>query len=251
MLALDVGNTNVTVGLFVDGQLTADWRFSSDRQRTSDEWWVLLKAAMAVEPPADASVIGSVVPSISEALTRAFDRHGLPCFIVRASDLPVPVAVDRQEVGADRIANAVAAARRHRLPAVIVDLGTATTVDAVAKDGTYLGGAIAPGVMTSLQALLSRAARLSQVELYIPPKAIGQTTADCLRVGVLHGTAGQVDRLVECIRAELGEEAIVIATGGFAEWVAPVSRTVEVIDGDLTLYGLYYCWELAQRDGLS
>jgi type III pantothenate kinase len=248
-LAIDVGNTNVTVGLFVDGELSATWRFSSDRRRTADEWWALFAAVGAVGEDPQAAVIGSVVPVITGEIERALSAHGRPPLVVRASDLPVRLAVNRDEVGADRIANAVGVARRHRLPAVVVDLGTATTIDVVAADGTYLGGAIAPGILTALQALLERAARLSQVEMYVPESVIGRTSADCLRAGVLFGTAGQIDRLVEMAAAELGAAPFVVATGGLAEWVMPVARTITVLDPDLTLWGLYHCWELAGGAG--
>jgi type III pantothenate kinase len=254
VVALDVGNTNVTVGLFhaAEGggadELIDSWRLVSERARTADEWWTYLSAVTG-RATLDAAVVGSVVPQVTAELERAFRRHRVPLAVVDASRLPVRLAVDPAEVGADRVANAVAAARRHPLPAAVVDFGTATTLDVIAGDGTYLGGAIAPGVMTALQALMGRAARLSHVDIFVPARSIGRSTADALRVGLLHGTAGQVDRLIELAEGEAGPFASVVATGGLAEWVAPVSRRIGAVDPDLTLWGLLYCWRLSQGQG--
>lgn len=254
--ALDVGNTNVTVGLFRSAEgggedaLVDSWRLVSERARTADEWWAYLTAVTGGRAP-DAAVVGSVVPEVTAELERAFRRRRVPLATVEARRLPVPLAVEASEVGADRVANAVAAARRHPLPAAVVDFGTATTLDVVGPDGTYLGGAIAPGVMTALQALMGRAARLSHVDIFVPAAAVGRSTADALRIGLLHGTAGQVDRLIELAEAEVGPFASVVATGGLAEWIAPVSRRILAVDPDLTLWGLLYCWRLANGRGRS
>jgi len=156
----------------------------------------------------------------------------------------IPVRVDEpSSVGPDRLANSFAARKLHGTPAIVVDLGTATTLDCVSKAGAYVGGAIAPGVVTASEELFRRAARLSRVDLRRPARALGRTTEECLRVGVLWGNAGLVDSLVRRVRAELGGRPKVIATGGLAPILAPECETVDVVDEGLTLKGLRLLWE--------
>ncbi len=252
LLAVDVGNTETVVGIFAGEKLIGSWRLASERNRTADEWWFLLaslarEARIATESVAGVS-IGSVVPAITAALRDAAEaRLAAPCLIVTGeTDSGIRVAVDHpREVGADRIANAVAAHRLFGGPAVVVDFGTATTFDVVSAEGDYLGGAIAPGIGTSSEELFRRAARLATVDLTFPERAIGRNTSESLRSGILHGTVGQVEGILDRIRAEWGRDFRVLATGGLAGLVASRCARIERVVPDLTLQGLRLIFERA------
>jgi type III pantothenate kinase len=249
LLALDVGNTNVTIGLYEGSDRRGCWRLRTERERTADEYAVMLAGLLALEGfhlrQVDAVVIANVVPPTRRALAQFCERHLCRAASVVGENLPAPMAVlytPPADVGADRLVNAFAAARLHATPAVVVDFGTATTFDAVGEDGAYVGGAIAPGIGISLDALFRAAARLQRVDLVKPPRAIGRTTVESVQAGVLYGFAGQVDGVVRRFRAELGETARVIATGGLAELIAPETDTIDVVDPFLTLDGLSLLW---------
>ncbi len=243
LLAFDVGNTNVTVGAFRGGDLLGTWRLPTRRDTTPDELLLqvtglLLRGGLApsaVTAVAAACVVPPLAPVLREAARAGF---GADCLLVDAAGCGLPVLYQPPEaVGADRLVNAVAAVHLVGAPAVVVDFGTATTVDAVSAAGAYLGGAIAPGLQVSLAALGGAAALLPRVELRPPAAGLGGNTADSIRAGLVYGHAGLVDRLVEEVRRSVGG-APVLATGGLAELVVPHCRTEMRQEPDLTLRGI-------------
>jgi len=255
LVAVDVGNSETVVGLFRGGELAAHWRLTSGRL-TADEVGFTLDALLrraggdAASPGfRPEAVLCSVAPSLTlawaEALERLSGRPPVEVSAETAPDLPIRYH-DRSAVGADRIANAVAARALYGTPAIVVDLGTATTFDCISREGAYLGGVIAPGVMTSAEELFRRAARLPRVELRKPVRALGRSTQESLQAGVVWGAAGQVDALVRRIAIEMRGTPHVIATGGLASLIAPECETINVVDGTLTLKGLRLVWEKAR-----
>lgn len=245
LLALDIGNTNVVAGMFSGETLIARWRLTTEARRTSDEYAVLLQSlfrASQVDGDAlDDVIIASVVPVAQETLRESLEQywHVEPMTVSHHLDFGIPVHYKPSTaVGADRIANAVAAIAGYGTPAVVVDFGTATTFDVISNKGEYLGGAIAPGLEVSQDALLARTAQLPHFSLQQPPTAIGTSTVTSLQSGILFGYAGLVDGLVERIAGELGGHVHVIATGGLAATVSPLSTRVQHVDVDLTLVGL-------------
>jgi type III pantothenate kinase len=244
LITVDVGNTETAVGRFLGAELEESWRLTSGRV-TSDELRLQLGSMFDSEGSGLSSVLCSVVPALTgpwrEALEAVTGREPLEVSAKRS-----PIALDVTEpdaVGPDRIANAFAGRALHGSPCIVVDLGTATTFDCVSKQGAFVGGAIAPGLSTSSEELFRRAARLANVELRRPERAVARTTAENLRVGVLWGYAGLVDALVRRMRSELGGRAKVVATGGLARMVAPECETVDLVDDGLTLKGLQLIWE--------
>jgi type III pantothenate kinase len=255
LLAVEVGNTNTTFGLFADGgALLVSYRLSTERERMPDEWFAMLAALLASDGHAlsdvDGAIISSVVPSVTTWLLEMV-RQRLRCEpVVVTADLDVGLGLDVDEprqLGADRIVDCVAAHARYGGPAIIVDLGTATTFDVIGADGTYLGGAIAAGIGTSLRALAGNAAQLFNVELHMPPHVIGRNTADQLRAGIVAGHLALVEGVIARTRAELGAEATVILTGGLAPLLAGHSPVFDHVDPDLTLDGLRLIYDRVQR----
>ena len=244
LLAVDIGNSETTVGRFVGRDLDGFWRLTSGRH-TADEVRYILEALLKVPSAGWGSIVCSVVPALTRPWGDALRAlTGLTPIEVTATSSKLPVQVpDPSSVGADRIANAYAARALYGTPAIVVDLGTATTLDCISKAGAYVGGAIAPGVVTASEELFRRAARLARVDLRRPERALGRTTEECLRIGVLWGNAGLVDTLVRRVRAELGGRPKVIATGGLATVLAPECETVDVVDETLTLKGMRLLWE--------
>jgi type III pantothenate kinase len=252
LLVADLGNSETVLGLFSGERLTSHWRVGS-RPRTADEVALLVRSLTGREPgdpAARRSVLCSVVPTATRDFAAALEAvTGTPPLVVdqrAVKGLPIRYH-DPSVVGPDRLANAVAARSLYGTPAVVVDLGTATTFDVVGARGDYVGGAIAPGVITSSEELFRRAARLSRVELEMPDRAIGRNTQESLQAGILLGTAGMVDALVRRIAHELGRKPHVIATGGLAPIVAPACETVDRVDEWLTLHGLRLIHEQAGR----
>ncbi len=250
LLAIDVGNTNTVIGLFQDGVLVSRWRIASDSRRTADEYGILLRELCGQSGVTVADVTGVVVASVVPALTSAVTSMAENVFgvdpVVVGSDTDLGVVIDYdnpREVGPDRLANAVAARHMADGAAIVVDFGTATTVDAVTADGHYLGGAIAPGLLTSAENLFRNAALLHRVALDPPERAIGRSTEESLRSGIVFGAAGQVDEIVGRVLEEWGETARVIATGGLAERIALFSKRIEAVEPDLTLLGLSLIYE--------
>jgi type III pantothenate kinase len=251
LLAIDVSNTNTKFGVFRDGQLVTIWRAATVRERTEDELAVFLDGFLEREElslhSVDAAVIGSVVPPLTLAFQRLGSRYlrMAPLIVGPGIRTGVRLRIDvPAEVGADRIANTLAAHRRYGGPVAVVDFGTSTNIDAVSAEGDFLGGAFAPGLEISAESLFGRASRLFRVPLTAPKEAIGKNTADCLRSGIVFGYVGLVEGLLTRIRAELGGAPRVIATGGLAGVIAPLTQTIEHVDDDLTLEGLRMLWEL-------
>ncbi|OGQ77690.1 MAG: pantothenate kinase [Deltaproteobacteria bacterium RIFOXYA12_FULL_58_15] len=251
LLAIDIGNTHISVGTYKEATLVADFRLSTDHRRTEDEYGVLLdlllKDAGINLHEVGAVVIASVVPPLSEVLKRMVVRRtGVePLLVEPGVKTGMPVLYDNpREVGADRIVNGVAAYERFRDEpggphgVIVVDFGTATTFDLVSPRGEYMGGAIAPGVKIAADALFERAAKLPRVDLVLPPSAVGKTTIASMQSGILYGYAGLVDGMVSRMRAELSFEVRVIATGGLASLIAGCTQVIEAVDDYLTLEGL-------------
>lgn len=256
LLAIDVGNTNVTLGLFdydgdaESGSLAHHWRITTRREQTSDEVTITLRALFE-QSRRDVSeitdgILSSVVPPLlpiwERVCQKLFDRDPLVVGPGIRTGMPVRYENPR-EVGADRIVNSVAAYELLGGPVIAVDFGTATTFDCVSASGEYLGGAIFPGIQIAMDALFQRTALLHRVELARPRSAIGKTTTGALQSGLLFGYAGMVDAMVARIRAELGEDARVIATGGLASRVASETATIERVEPFLTLEGLRILFE--------
>src|SRR5215207_1310801 len=246
LLAVEVGNSNTTIGLFAtSGELTSAYRLSTERERMPDEWFAMLAALLASDghdlSEVDGAIISSVVPSVTTWLVdMARNRLRIDPVIV-SGDLDVGLDLDVDEprqLGADRIVDCVAAFHRYGGPAIIIDLGTATTFDVIGRNGAYKGGAIAAGVATSLQALAGNAAQLFNVELYMPEAVIGRNTADQLPSGIVAGHLAMLEGMIERTRAELGTDAQVIVTGGLAPLFADRSSLLDHFDADLTLHGL-------------
>lgn len=246
VLAVDVGNTNTVLGVFRRGRLGEYWRIASRPSATGDDLLTVLEPLLRKDLADLASsrsvVVGSVVPALTREYEAAMKRllGAVPLVADYRLRLGIRLdVVDPSSVGPDRIANAVAAVERGRLPAIVVDLGTATTFDVVDAKGRYLGGAIAPGVAVSTENLFRSAARLSKVEFKKPERFIGRTTEESLQSGLFYGAAGQIDAVVRGIRKELGGKAYVVATGGLASLLAEGSKTIQSVDPALTLKGFY------------
>ena len=245
ILCVDIGNTQSVVGLFDGETLSGHWRVSSNAALTSDELMVSVGGLLALGGFAwdavERVVIASVVPRLTDAWTdTARTATGVePMIVGPGLKTGMPLRYDNpHEIGADRIANGVAAFALFGGPVVVVDFGTATTIEVVDAEGANIGGAIAPGVETSAEALFSHAARLSKVDLEDPGTVIGRNTRQSLQAGLLLGEAAMVDGLVRRTWSELGEETRVVATGGLATRIAPLCETVTDVDPDLTLKGL-------------
>ncbi|MBN1192360.1 MAG: type III pantothenate kinase [Coriobacteriia bacterium] len=251
ILAVDIGNTQTVLGLISEDCLDGRWRVSTDATLTADEIRVKIGALLALEGHDWEDVAGVVIASVVPVLTLAYEELAeratgrLPLVVGPGIKTGLPVSYENpHEVGADRIVNAVAAIAEHSAPVIVVDFGTATTLDVVDANGSYLGGAIAAGIETSAEALFLRAARLSAVELEPPSHAIGRNTRESIQSGLLLGEAAKVDGLVRMAWAEMGSECKVVATGGLAEMMAPLCETIGFVDSDLTLKGLALIWKL-------
>jgi type III pantothenate kinase len=254
LLAIDVGNTNIVLGVFEGDQLVESWRLATLRERTSDEigiWVAQLFEHRAIDTTKVSGIVmGSVVPPLTGTFITMAERYFrvTPLNVDGNTDTGMPILYKRpEEVGADRILNGVAAyrlyGRERRAPMIVVDFGTATTFDALSVKGEYLGGIICPGLQISADALFQRAARLPRVDVRKPCQLIGQTTIEAIESGLYYGYIGLVDGLVRRMRDELGTNAVCVATGGLAGVIAPEVSLIEHIDQDLTLQGLRMVWE--------
>lgn len=251
LLTVDIGNSNITLGLVRNGRLAFTRRADTAPAATPDQLELLLGGLLGLDEVSLSDVtavaLASVVPSLSAAVVDLAERHGIPCVVAGVGTVPIAVRVDRPaEVGADRLVNALAAQRIYGAPCVVLDFGTATTVDAVAPDGAYVGGAIAPGLELGVDALAARTARLPRVELRTPERAIGRDTVGAIQAGVIFGYQALASGLLARVRVELADAAGVepadvrtIATGGLsaAPWIRGVEG-LEVVDPELTLKGL-------------
>lgn len=253
LLVLEVGNTNTGVGVFDERRLLVSWRLASRRDRTADEYGVLIQTLLQSRGMAQKQVtavaISNVVPPVQQTLEWMCDQYfGLHPFTVEPGvNVHLPLAVESpREVGADRVVNAIAAVEFYGPPLIVVDFGTATNFDCVNSRGEFIGGAIAPGITVAAEALIARAARLHRVEIVRPKQAIGRNTTQNLQSGLVYGYAGLVDGLVERIRAEMDGDPKVIATGGLASLIHEVARSIQYVNPNLRLEGLRLAWEQAQ-----
>jgi type III pantothenate kinase len=250
LLALDAGNTNITIGLFEDGKLADHRRLRTVREQTSDEWGILLMSLLryaSLDPAAiHGMIISSVVPPINSALAEMAQRYfGIEAMFVTAeTDSGLKILYDNpSEVGADRIVNSVAALHKYGGPCVIVDLGTAITFDAVSANSEYLGGIISAGIGISVEALFSKTARLPLVDFKKPARVIGTNTVASMQSGLYYGAIGAIDGMIERLIEELGPDTRAIATGGQAGMIAGGSRFIKHVDENLTLDGLHLIWQ--------
>jgi type III pantothenate kinase len=251
LLAVDIGNTNITIGVFNDSKLKATWRVATGVHRMPDEYASLLlhlfeHEGIAASQVTDA-ILCSVVPPVAgvfEEMCRRYLKVS-PILVEAGVKTGVRISMDNpREVGADRIVNAVAAHQLYGGAVIVIDLGTATTFDAVSKEGDYLGGAIAPGIAIATEALFARTAVLPRVELTHPKKAIGRNTVAAMQSGIVFGYAGLIEGIVARIKEELGGKAKVVATGGYAELLARVTPAIDEVNPDLTLIGLRLIYEM-------
>jgi type III pantothenate kinase len=249
LLALDAGNTNITIGAFDDQRLIERWRLRTIHEQTADEWGVLMRNLFALASldlaHVDGIIIASVVPSLDSTLTAMAERyfHIKPMFITPDTDLGIKVLYDNPiEVGADRVINGVAAYSLYGGPCVVVDLGTTINFDVVSANGEYLGGMICPGIGMSITGLFSRTARLPMVDFREPARVIGKNTVNSIQSGLYYGFTGMIDGIVERVVTELGPETKSIATGGQASLITRSSRYIKIINEDLTLQGLEIVW---------
>ncbi|MBI4420010.1 MAG: type III pantothenate kinase [Gemmatimonadetes bacterium] len=247
LLAIDVGNSEITIGLFAADRLSAHWRLTTVANRTPDEWAATLTAHLVqaghstheVRAVAEASVAPAVTEALAEGVRQATGVR--PTLVGPASQLPIKLDVEEPlTVGADRVVNTLAAVELYQRDTVVVDFGTATSFDCITADGRFIGGVIAPGLMTAADNLIRRAAKLPATELGPPQRVIGRRTEDCIRAGVLYGAADAADGIVRRIRAEWPGKAspYAVATGGLASLVAPLSKEIEETEPHLTLLGL-------------
>ena len=261
LLAIDVGNTNIVLGVFDGARLTESWRLVTMRERTSDELGILIthlfERSRIDLARVDGIILSSVVPPLTRTLEEMCERYFAkrPLTVDPATNTGMTVLYrPATDVGADRVVNGVAAyemfGRAAQSPLVIVDFGTATTFDAISKRGEYLGGVICPGIGISADALFQRAARLPRVDVRKPPAVIGQTTVTSMQSGLFFGYVAMVDGIVTRIRGELedGDRAICVATGGMADVIADETTTIERVEPDLTLQGLRMIWD-RRRNG--
>ena len=248
ILVFDVGNTELTIGLFREAELRAHWRIMTDVARTPDEFGVLLRSLIEARgfktDVVDGVAIGSVVPRITRPLSQACEEYfrvGTPLVVDGSSKLPITLQVDEPlTVGADRLINTLAASRLYGRDAIVVDMGTAITYDCITADGVFLGGVIAPGILTSAETLTRKTSKLPATELVVPKRVIGTRTEECIRAGVMFGGADAIDGIVRRIKASWprAETPMVIATGGFAETMAALCTSFDRVEPHLTLQGL-------------
>ncbi len=251
LLVINVNNTNTSFGVHADGQWRAHWRVATDRAKQTDEHAMLLHELFEFNglrwSDLEGVAIASVVPPITSIfveLSRRYLKHD-PLLVSHRIKTGVNILIDYPaEIGADRILNALGARTLHGSPCIVVDFGTATTFDAISPDGDYLGGAIAPGLGISAEALTSRTAKLPRIELTAPPAAIGRNTVHAMQSGLVLGYVGMVEHLVARIRAEIGGHAKVVATGGMAHILAELTSVIEAVDPMLTLDGLRLIYDL-------
>lgn len=251
LLVIDVGNTNIVMGIYEGKHLLKDWRVRTERDTTEDEFYALatmLFSASMVNPKAiGQTIISSVVPplvKILDSFCRKYLGH-VPIWVDAKSCAGMPILYSNPaEVGADRIVNAVAAYEKYKKSLIVIDFGTATTFDAISENGEYLGGAISPGIMISAEALFMRASKLPRVEIFRAPETvIGKDTINSIKSGIIYGYAGLTDGIVRRMIAEMGTSPKVLATGGLAPLMADICETIESVESSLTLEGLRIIYE--------
>jgi type III pantothenate kinase len=245
LLVIDVGNSNIVLGIYDEDRLVKDWRISTDKSKTPDEYGILVHDLFRLSGIAFSDVSSIIISSVVPTLTGVLEKLSLqyfgfkPYVVGPGIKTGMPIHYDNPlEVGADRIVNAVAGYEKHRTSLIIVDFGTATTFDYVNMRGEFCGGAIAPGLMISMEALFQKASKLPRVEIVKPPSVIAKNTVNSMQAGIYYGYVGQVDEIVTRMKAESRDNPKVIATGGLAWLIAPESKTIEEVNEYLTLEGL-------------
>ena len=256
LLVLDIGNTNIVMGTYEGRQLMKHWRISTDRQKTGDEYGMLINALFAYQgikmTDIEAIIISSVVPPLVVPLVKMCERYFRLRPLVVGPGIKTGIRLNYENpraIGADRIVNVVGAYEQDGGPLIVIDIGTATTFDVVAENGDFLGGVIAPGIGTSADALFQRAAQLPRIELVPPKQIICRNTIQGMQAGIIFGYVGQIDEIVRRIKQEMGGEkpVKVIATGGLARMISRESSTIDTIDHFLTLTGLRVLYERNQE----
>src|SRR3990170_285925 len=238
LLVIEVGNTNTKIGIFSGPRLLASWRLTTRREQTADEYGVFIRTLLSTRGIEQEGITGVAISNVVPPVQ--------PFSVEPGRSDTVPLAVEApQEVGADRICDIVGGVTLYGSPLIVVNFGTATTFDCVNARGEFIGGAIAPGLVTASEALISRAARLYRVELLQPKEAIGRNTVTNIQSGVMYGWAGLVDGLIDRMRTEMGAPVKVVATGGLAGQLRGVARTIDLVNQDLTNEGLRAIWERA------
>jgi len=245
LLVIDVGNSNNVIGLYSGSTLVTHWRIRTEKNRTADEYWVLIKEfiqlhkveAETIDDIMVACVVPPLTPILKEMGVKYFSRE--PMMVGPGMRTGISILYrNPAEVGADRIVNSVAAYEKYGGPIIIIDFGTATTFDVVSKNGEYLGGVIFPGIQISMEALFSNTAKLPRVEMVMPKSVIGKSTVESIQSGAVNGFVGMVDTIITKIREEVGCPMQVVATGGVVDWIAEQSEHIDVVDPFLTLEGL-------------
>ncbi|WP_047986243.1 type III pantothenate kinase [Ornithinibacillus californiensis] len=252
LFVLDVGNTNTVLGVFDEDELKYHWRIKTDRYKTEDEFGILVKSLFDFDgiklADIDGVIISSVVPPIMFSLERMCKRYfNMEPIIVGKDTVKTNLKMcypNPNEIGADRIVNAVGAIKEHEAPLVIIDFGTATTYCYINESQEYCGGIISPGINISMEALYQRASKLPKIEIEAPANVVGKSTVEAMQSGVFYGYIGQVDGIVKRIKQDTGKEAKVIATGGLASLIGKSSETIDHVDPYLTLKGLYEIYKL-------